>query len=248
MSNRVVAKVHTMASKLIILAASVLVLAAVGVDGHGYLYEPCMRSSLWRLGAPVPVNWEDDQLNCGGFGPLIMEDYPYEFQTQWVTNGGKCGECGDAWNLARPRPNENGGKFGTGYIAQRYKEGELIDVHINITASHKGYFEFRLCPMDGSEDEFLVTVGKQGMQVDQECLDRHLLTLEDGSTQWILKTFEPGMYTMKVQLPKGIKCEACVFQWHWRTANSWGTCEDGHEAVGCGPQETWNNCADIAIE
>lgn len=29
--------------------------------------------------------------------------------------------------------------------------------------------------------------------------------------------------------------------------NNWGTCSDGTEAVGCGAQETFVNCADIAI-
>lgn len=29
--------------------------------------------------------------------------------------------------------------------------------------------------------------------------------------------------------------------------NNWGVCEDGTEATGCGNQETFVNCADIAI-
>ncbi|UYV73373.1 hypothetical protein LAZ67_10002887 [Cordylochernes scorpioides] len=29
--------------------------------------------------------------------------------------------------------------------------------------------------------------------------------------------------------------------------NNWGKCESGREAMGCGPQETYRNCADIAI-
>ncbi|XP_046401951.1 uncharacterized protein LOC124167930 [Ischnura elegans] len=215
--------------KVILFLCALAVLAVVKVNGHGYMYEPCERSSLWRLGAPTPINFNDDELNCGGFG------------TQWVTNGGKCGECGDAYNLPRPRPNENGGKYGLGYVAKRYKEGEMINVKINVTASHKGYFTFKLCPMNGIE-------GKLGKPVEQECLDKHLLTLADGSTKWTLKTFDAGMYEMKVQLPMGIKCESCVLQWYWRTANSWGTCDDGSEGMGCGPQETWSNCADIAIE
>jgi hypothetical protein len=31
------------------------------------------------------------------------------------------------------------------------------------------------------------------------------------------------------------------------TGNSWGECEDGTEAMGCGPQEIFRNCADISI-
>ena len=32
------------------------------------------------------------------------------------------------------------------------------------------------------------------------------------------------------------------------TGNSWGECEDGEEGqLGCGPQEIFRNCADVAI-
>ena len=29
--------------------------------------------------------------------------------------------------------------------------------------------------------------------------------------------------------------------------NNWGRCNDGSQQVGCGPQETYRNCADIAV-
>ena len=29
--------------------------------------------------------------------------------------------------------------------------------------------------------------------------------------------------------------------------NTWGECPDGEEAVGCGVQETFRNCADVQI-
>lgn len=32
------------------------------------------------------------------------------------------------------------------------------------------------------------------------------------------------------------------------TANNWGKCEDGDHQVGCGPQETYRNCGDIAVK
>jgi hypothetical protein len=37
--------------------------------GHGYMYDPPSRSSVWRVGFPVPEyekNYNDMQLNCGG--------------------------------------------------------------------------------------------------------------------------------------------------------------------------------------
>ena len=37
-------------------------------------------------------------------------------------------------------------RFGRGVIVKRYSSGERIRVSAEITANHKGYFEFRLCP------------------------------------------------------------------------------------------------------
>lgn len=41
-------------------------------------------------------------------------------------NQGRCGECGDEWRLARPRPNEEGGLYGTGLIGQNYVQGAVL--------------------------------------------------------------------------------------------------------------------------
>ena len=42
---------------------------------------------------------------------------------------------------------------------------------------------------------------------------------------------------MKYRLPTDMTCEQCVFQWRYVAGNNWGGCEDGSEAIGCGPQE-----------
>lgn len=49
----------------------------------------------------------------------IIYDFTYFIQTQYEKNYGKCGECGDDWSLPRPRPNENGGIYGTGLIVKK---------------------------------------------------------------------------------------------------------------------------------
>lgn len=36
-------------------------------------------------------------------------------------------------------------------------------------------------------------------------------------------------------------------QWRYVAANNWGICEDGSGQVGCGPQEEFRACADVAI-
>ena len=37
-------------------------------------------------------------------------------------------------------------RYGQGLIVKQYRSGERISVTAEITANHKGYFEFRLCP------------------------------------------------------------------------------------------------------
>jgi hypothetical protein len=53
---------------------------------------------------------------CETTAYLLLTNIRFWLQVQWYENGGKCGECGDNYALKRPRPNENGGTFGTGII------------------------------------------------------------------------------------------------------------------------------------
>ncbi|KAH9506498.1 hypothetical protein DERF_011226 [Dermatophagoides farinae] len=56
-----------------------------------------------------------------------------------------------------------------------------------------------------------------------------------------------GNISLSVQLPSNVECEHCVLRWHWRGGNNWGICPDGKGKIGCGPQETFRNCADISV-
>jgi hypothetical protein len=121
---------------------------------HGRLMEPPSRTSAWRLGFPTPTYYNDHETNCGGFG------------RQWRKNGGRCGVCGDAWDEPVPRAGEAGGRLARGVIVRRYTTGQAITVAADITANHKGYFEFRLCPT---------------AHESEGCLARHLLGGQGGS-------------------------------------------------------------------
>ena len=101
----------------------------------------------------------------------------------------------------------------------------MIDVTIEITNNNLGYFEFRLCPKKSADE--LTT---------QECLDQNLLSLEDDTTRYPITSFGTGFYNIKVQLPAGITCSNCVLQWYYRGSTR-------PEPA----QETYINCADIAI-
>lgn len=46
---------------------------------------------------------------------------------------------------------------------------------------------------------------------------------------------------------KGLNCNHCVLQWRYIAGNNWGICPGGNGAVGCGPQEEFRACSDIAI-
>ncbi|XP_048749525.2 uncharacterized protein LOC125661528 [Ostrea edulis] len=203
------------------LTVSLVLSVMVSVSGHGRLLDPPSRSSLWRFGLSPVTNYNDNQLSCGGFA------------NQHLYHHGKCGVCGDPYQ--GPRDNEAGGKYARGIIARRYVEGQTIDLVVEVTALHHGYFEFRICPNNNVS-----------RPVTQDCLDKHLLVLSSHSTRFSDVT-ATGRYTFQAQLPVGLTCSQCVVQWKWHTGNNFGYASDGHSCIGCGPQEEFYGCADVAI-
>lgn len=194
------------------------------VKGHGRLVDPPSRSSMWRYGYKNPPNYNDNQLYCGGA------------QVQYEMSNGKCGVCGDPW--PGPRDNEEGGKYANGIIVRTYDPGEEITVTVELTASHKGYFQFKLCPRN---DPLQKTT--------QRCLDNYVLELADGSGNRYYIPNKNGYQTLvvKLRLPENVKCRDCTFQWKYNAGNSWGVDSSGRGCLGCGNQEQFYGCADIAI-
>ena len=82
-----------------------------------------------------------------------------------------------------------------------------------------GYFEFRLCQNNDPN-----------LRVEQSCFDRNLLADAAGNTQFKI-TMGMEMVEYKLKLPTDVTCSACVFQWKYRTGNSWGT--DPQTGQGC---------------
>lgn len=111
--------------------------------------------------------------------------------------------CGDPWD--GPRAHEAGGRYATGLVTQHYTVGETVDVQVELTANHKGYFEFRICPTNDKD-----------RRATQACLDRHLLRLVDGSTRLPISS-DMRMVTARLQLPRGLTCSQCVLQWKYNT-------------------------------
>jgi hypothetical protein len=219
-----------------IFAASVFlcVLAVVEVNGHGRLIDPPARSTAWRFGYDTPVNYDDNQLYCGGK------------QVQWEQNGGKCGVCGDNWSGVREHESPNGKYTPTPLrITGNYASGSILEAVVELTTSHLGFFTFKMCPDTSDKRE-----------VTQECLDKHLLyyTTKAGEMKDKYPIHEEGrmergsgIYKVPLRLPNNVTCDRCVLQWTYTTGNSWGVCPDGTKETGCGPQETFRGCSDILI-
>lgn len=134
-------------------------------------------------------------------------------QVQWVLNGGRCGVCGDAWtddSSSEAGDHEVGGRFFSGIVVRRYVAGQLVLVIVQLTAAHRGYFEFRLCPATNNDQE-----------VTQECLDRHLLTMSDGRrTRYIVEADAPSLHQLTLRLPQQLTCRRCLLQWKYHSGRS----------------------------
>ena len=190
------------------------------VLGHGRLIDPPSRNSAWRFDFDTPRQDTDNELNCGGFN------------VQWSTNKGKCGVCGDAYHLKNPK-YVHPGLYATKTITRTYKEGQDIEVIVDVTSNHQGYFIFR--------------VGEIGTPpITQEKL-MYDLKQPNGDTKWRINSQGNDVFTIKLKLPKGLTCDHCVMQWWWRVGNNWGCDGPGNCGMGKGPQEHFVNCADIRI-
>ncbi|XP_032573728.1 uncharacterized protein LOC6621301 isoform X6 [Drosophila sechellia] len=178
-------------------AASIFVMSC---SGHGRLVEPPSRASAWRFGFQTPPDYNDHELYCGGLS------------RQWQRNGGKCGECGDAWDVPEPRPHEYGGHWGKGLIVRSYLPGSQMTIRVELTASHMGYFEFRICPNPNAK---------------QSCLDKNVLSILNGSPSQPNKSdldnrFYPRngscIYEILAQLPAFMPGTNMVFAVKWYIA------------------------------
>ncbi|KAF5292926.1 hypothetical protein FQA39_LY13806 [Lamprigera yunnana] len=191
--------------------------------GHGMMIDPPNRSSRWRYDSNAPINYNDNALYCGGFG------------IQWGASKGWCGICGDSYSDPRPRPNELGGTYGQGVIVAEYQANSIFNVTIMLVQNHKGTFTFSMCNYDASQQE------------EEECFQT--LYLSDGSDKVpIYSEYGNRNLTYELRLPSGLTSEHSILRWNYRAGNNWGIDEDGTECLGCGPQETYRTCTDIAIK
>ncbi|KAJ8317041.1 hypothetical protein KUTeg_004945 [Tegillarca granosa] len=149
--------------------------------------------------------------------------------------GGRCGLCGDPYD--GPLENEAGGKYATDAIAKCLAPSETtLDVSVQLTANHLGYFEFKLCENNDYKKKFT-----------QDCLDKHPLKVSGNESTKYYPGAKVGLHNLTLEIPAGLTCDQCVLQWRYHTGNSWGVGEDGKGCIGCGPQEEFYACSDIRI-
>lgn len=208
-----------------VLALCILLLQIAKVNSHGLLLIPPARSSAWREDpARFPSYYGDNQMFCGGVN------------TQYSQNNGKCGICGE--DYAAPKKFEKGGEYYRGYIVRTYSANQNIDAVVEITANHKGFFEFRLCNVDDIPEG----------EATQECLDKTILSDKNGRTKIPVTGASPSKFLESLVIPEGFQCKHCVLQWAYTAGNSWGTDPlTGNGCMGCGNQEQFYGCSDIRI-
>jgi len=148
------------------------------------------------------------------------------------------GVCGDPWN--RPKHHEEGGKYATPpRVAGRYRAGGTLDAKVILTANHGGRWSLRLCP--------------NPKRVTQRCFDRFLLRRADGRGPFTPVPGETSVFRVTYRLPKGVRCERCVLQWHYETGNSCnppgipGAVRGLPRCDRSTAGEAFWNCADIRI-
>ena len=139
--------------------------------------------------------------------------------------------CGDHYQAKTPRYVHPRYKEKYRVITTTYREGQTFTAKVKITASYRGFFEFRVGK--------LVAAPMTNMKLT------HLLELENGGTRWKLG---PGtrVFTVRLKLPRGLVYDHCVMQWWWKDGNSWG-CDENVCGIANGLQEAFVNCADIRI-
>lgn len=165
------------------------------VRGHGKMIEPVNRATRWRDGFVGPIEYNDNELFCGGAN------------AQWDLHSGQCGVCGDEFGAKLPKFSYPGKFAKNPPIVRTYNQGQQIKVKVDITANHKGYFTFRVAALINPP-------------IKQEDLDKNVLKTLDGDTQWPLPKGS-GVFTIALQLPLGLTCQHCVLQWWYTSGNNY---------------------------
>ncbi|RQM18689.1 hypothetical protein B5M09_011989 [Aphanomyces astaci] len=202
------------------LVALIMAMTVQDASAHGRLLVPPHRGYIGKLpqfNGLVPINFGDHGLSAGGIGQ---------------TRGGKHGICGDRYS--GKRLHETGGEFAKfpqlreKVIGACYAPGSTMDLQVQLTANHMGYFEFGLCKLNSLNDK-----------ETEDCFKT--LVQPNGEKDWKLPAGNK-VFNMQYMLPDGVSCDGdshCVLRWHYVGWNN--------PDVGIDGQEQFWNCADIYV-
>jgi Lytic polysaccharide mono-oxygenase, cellulose-degrading len=146
--------------------------------------------------------------------------------------GGRCGICGDAFNMTSKPSEAPGGMYATGTIVRSYRSAQTIPVSIVVTANHRGYFEFRLCanndvkqdPVQDCFNRFISHIFWGQEFADWPLVtwiftishfmlfQRYLLIVVGSGSRYYLPTTVSQTFNVQLQLPMGVTCSQCIIQ------------------------------------
>jgi hypothetical protein len=207
---------------------------------HVIWMSPPARQNIGHLRPQcrLPVDYDRSSTYCGGFA--VQHN---------AANRGRCAICGDEFSAA-VKPHQTGGPFATGTLAASYMPGQQVDITLDLTANHRGFFSFALCPNNNPSTD-----------PGPECFRQYRLQVVGGGNGGLIMpaTAGTGIKRMTIKLPDGLTCSQCILQMTYTTGNNWGAGPQSAEVqteactrdrtgrLGCGPQETFRGCADICI-
>lgn len=234
------------------LLAVVLLMLAVDVRAHGVLQVPISRN--WKAHLEGR-EYCQHCLNAGGPGMVAIPGL------KWPA--GNHGVCGNVASGAQTYA-------AAGPVTATYSAGQVIDLTVQITAYHKGRFEFSICNSTSLTESCFNIPLTRADAVRPGGLYSYLESAKYDNSMTISGGLpsEGGqaIYSMKYRLPAGFTCTKCVLRWHYLTGNSCNppcditdptysaatnSCQDVGNMGICGvngayPEEFWN-CADISI-
>jgi hypothetical protein len=260
-----------MAGRTIVLALLLVAFCQL-VLGHGVLQIPKSRPILANLAG---TEYCQHCLSSGG--PATVQSLSpgnvYPNPTESLASSVRHTMCGESATTAAADRVYNPIKAVPAISTLPvYAPGQVMDISIEITAHHRGHFEFRMCDAALLSDPKTVTwaclaqnvlkrvsVPGEVSPVDTNHPERYYLEPECA----------PGYnktVAMKYQVPSNLTCERCVLQWWWVTGNTCNppdyekrSSQPAHVASGCEwwqsalpkcgvsyPEEFWN-CADVRV-
>ncbi|CAK8993802.1 Chitin-binding type-4 domain-containing protein [Durusdinium trenchii] len=182
--------------------AIVAVSAAANVDpsrGHGYLASPRPRSIVRNGGSFGP----GDIQSLSGGGPALDR----------IQGHGLCGD-----NSQR-RQFET-----TGPIQATFTEGSTIDIQVEITAHHWGWFEFRLANLDEAGTLTQDALNEHVLEFDEAfTLSQHNGEMRTGHSSPADYRGDPSVYSIE-----HAKCQYLIGSPDGSCCNNGGACSDGN--------------------